>query len=95
MYVTGKASIHYTLYATCGMRMRKGMRVFFLLRICYVTSKSSVNSLSFAFAFAPIDTGTDSFATFAFAFTPMEALQYIYIIFYLFIACEFACTCHV
>ena len=42
------------------------------------TSKSSVNSMTFASAFTPISTGTESFATFAVA--PMEAPLYIYMI---------------
>ena len=47
---------------------------------------SLVNSMPFAFA--PIDTGTDSFSAFAFvlvfAFAPMESPQYVYMLFYFF-----------
>ena len=56
-----------------------------LLRlICERTSKSSVNSMIFAFTLIGI--GTYSFAAFAFvfafAFAPIEAPQYVYMLFH-------------
>ena len=60
-------------------------RCLLLVSIGDGTSKCSINSM--AFAFASIGSGTDSFAafavTFTFALTSMEALQYVYILFYL------------
>ena len=57
---------------------------FFVLLICDGTSTSSVYSMAFAFAFAPIGTRKDSFGTFAFVFAAMEAPQYACMLFHFF-----------
>ena len=52
----------------------------FLHPICEGTSKSLANSI--AFAFLLIGIMSNPFAAFTFAFAPMEALQYVYVIFH-------------
>ena len=77
-----------------GMRMRMRMRKrkqggwrSLLLLILLQTSNSLANSMSFAFA--PVSTESDSFATFAFA--PIEAPHYVYM-FYHFCRICMPCT---